>query len=123
MPADAGAGWPRRAACRALALFALLALCGACSTETTRTTVGQGGFRLRTTALQVGDTMTVDAGVWFNDGSFVRDTFARYTVAPVTIAQIDEVSGMLSANAAGIATVMATMRSQVVVDTTIVVAQ
>ena len=121
MRADVIPGSQRCATRRLVALLTALALLGACNPETIQTTVGEGGFRLRSTALQVGDTMTVDAGVWFNDGSFVRDTFARYSVAPTAVAQIDLVSGMMSANAAGVATVSATLRGQITIDTTIVV--
>jgi hypothetical protein len=101
------------------ALLAAFAI--ACSPETIQTTVGSGGFRLRATALQVGDTMTVDAGVWYHDGTFVRDTFARYAVTPAAVAQIGNVSGMLSANAEGTATITATLRGQITLDTTVAI--
>lgn len=107
---------------RAVAVGLAAALLGACENETIQTTVGTAGFQLRATALQVGDTMTVVAGVFYNDGSFVHDTFARYSVTPANVAQIGNVSGILSANAAGVATVTATLRGAVAVDTTVVVA-
>lgn len=107
----------RRRPLRILGAAILAAAAIACSPETIQTTVGTGGFRLRSTILQVGDTMTVDAGVWYNDGTFVRDTFARYAVTPGTIAQIGNVSGILSANGEGTATVTATLRGQIGIDT------
>lgn len=104
-------------------LFAALvaAIATACNPETIQTTVGSGGFRLRGTTLQVGDTMHVSAGVWFNDGVFVRDTFARYNVTPPALAQIGTVSGILSASAEGVVTVSATLRGQVTIDTTLTI--
>ena len=108
---------------RGAALAATLVVSSAaCSPETIQTTVGEGGFRLRSTTVQVGHTLTIDAGVWFNDGSFVRDTFARYSVSPPAVAQIGNISGILSGTGSGVATVSATLRGQVTIDTTVLVA-
>jgi hypothetical protein len=106
---------------RAAIVATLVVSSAACSPETIQTTVGEGGFRLRSTAVQIGDTLTIDAGVWFNDGSFVRDTFARYTVSPPAVAQIGNISGILSGTGSGVATVSATLRGQVTIDTTVLV--
>jgi hypothetical protein len=107
----------RRAAIAAVLVASIVA----CSPETLQTTVGEGGFRLRSTTVQIGDTLTIDAGVWFNDGSFVRDTFARYSVSPPGVAQIGNISGILTGNGSGVATVSATLRGQVTIDTTVLV--
>jgi hypothetical protein len=93
----------------------------ACSPATIHPTVGEGGFRLRPTTVQNGDTLTIDAGVWFNDGSFVRDPVARYSVSPPGVAQIGNISGILTGNGSGVATVSATLRGQVTIDTTVLV--
>lgn len=103
-------------------LAAAVVLSGvACSPETIQTTVGEAAFRFRDLNLPVGDTMTVEAGVRYNDGSFVRDTFARFSVTPAAIATIGNVSGLLSATAEGTATISATLRGGVVTDTTVTI--
>lgn len=106
---------------RALLVGGVVALGAACSPETIQTTVGEGAFQFRSATLQVGDTMTVRAGVRYNDDTFVRDTFARFNVTPGAVATIGNVNGFLSGTAAGTATISATLRGGVVVDTTVTV--
>lgn len=110
-----------RASRRAIAALAAAVALTGCDPETIQTTVGEGGFEARSRALSVGDTMTVRAGVRFNDGTFVRDTFARYSATPSGVATIGATSGLLQANSSGVVTVTATLRNQLAIDTTFVV--
>ncbi|MGI8844228.1 MAG: Ig-like domain-containing protein [Gemmatimonadaceae bacterium] len=108
---------------RAIWAVAAAVLCVACSPETIQTTVGEGGFRLPSTTLRVGDTMTIEGGVRFNNGTFVPDTSARFTASPPSVATIDNMSGLLTAHNAGVTTVTAILRGQVTIDTSLVVTQ
>jgi hypothetical protein len=67
--------------------------------------------------------MTIEGGVRFHDGTFVLDTSARFSASPPSIATIDNMSGLLTAHNAGVATVSAILRGQVTIDTTVVVTQ
>ena len=108
---------------RALWVAAVALLCVACDPKTIQTTVGEGGFRFPSTTLRVGETMTIEGGVRFHDGTFVLDTSARFSAAPASVATIDNMSGLLTAHNAGVATVSAILRGQVTIDTTVVVTQ
>lgn len=104
----------------ALVLAAAIVVAG-CDPETIQTTVGEGSFEARSRTVPVGDTMTVRAGVRFNDGTFVRDTFARFTATPTGVATIGTVDGVLLAKSSGVVTITATLRNQLAIDTTFVV--
>ena len=106
---------------RAIRVATAAVLCLACSPETIQTTVGEGVFRLPSTTLRVGDSMTIEGGVRFHDGTFVLDTSARFSASPPSVATIDNMSGLLTAHNAGVATVSAILRGQVTIDTTVMV--
>jgi hypothetical protein len=85
-----------------LSLFVASIAFAACKGETLTSPVGHGVFVLPTQTLAVGDSMTLWAGVVYNDGRppvpFNQPT---YSVSPAANADVNPLTGKLIARIAG----------------------
>lgn len=76
----------------------------ACSGESSPgPVIGHGVVRARTTALAVGDTQTLNAGILLNDGRFVPFDSVEFFSESPTRASVDRYSGVMTGLAAGTA--------------------
>ncbi len=78
-------------------LFLLLLGAGiaAACTSTITTPVGKAILRARTTTLRVGDTVTIQGGVLYDNGRFEPFPQPRYSSQDNNVASVEAVSGLI----------------------------
>jgi hypothetical protein len=129
MPARRGAGTSRVAV--AVALGAVVAIgpliVSGCEGERITSPLGHGVIRLPSTSISVGDSMTVVAGVQFDDGRFVsfvqQGSSVEYRSSDATKLTVHASSGVATAVAPGTVTITAIVPQLTVLDTTVTVTQ
>ena len=85
---------------------AMIAVVAACAGETVNTPAsGRAVIVSRSSELSVGDTMTLNPGVQYNDGRYVPLDSARLSLIDTTFATLDPGTRVLRGKRPGIATV------------------
>ena len=106
---------------RALSIVAALLLASGCEGERIVTAVGHGVIRMPSTSVQVGERMTVVAGVLYDDGRFVPFQNVHYLSSDTTKATIDGATGVVTGVAQGTSTLSAAIPQVATLDTTVTV--
>ena len=88
-----------------LFVAAAVAVVAACSGEVSSPSGGRAVIASRSDELSVGDTMTLNPGVLYNDGRWVPLTNVNLTVGDTSIASIDSASRLMRGKKPGLAVV------------------
>lgn len=98
------------ATARRLAAAAGIALVAACGGKRISSPpIGHGVIRARSATLAVGDTMTLEAGVQYNNGTFRPFTGESYALLDTSAASLDTAAHLLRGRSAGSAPVRVTI--------------
>jgi hypothetical protein len=110
----------------ALAALGALAASG-CEGERITSPLGHGVIRLPSTSIRVGESVTVVAGVQYDDGRFVsfaeQGSSVEYRSSDATKLTINSSTGHASAVAPGTVTITAIVPQLTVLDTSVTVVQ
>lgn len=110
---------PRLGRLAAIAAVAGVPLLAACQGQAvTSPPIGHAVIRARSASLAAGDTMTVQAGVLYNNGTFRPFTGESYMLLDTTFASLDTATRLLRGKSAGSAPVRVTVPHVGMVDST-----